>query len=180
MIVAPCLAFGDAGLWGQWRAVVTGERLLYPPVTGNWSSAGLIASTWRLPVAAVSAGLLALLGVGLAPALVAADRGRRLRAWVDDPYLAASAGVVVLLAASPLAWSHYFVLGLLPALWLLGAADRTSSGAGAASIVLASGLLPQLGARLLGAELSPAWLTSVSWVPLWLGLAREAALAGRR
>lgn len=171
---APMLAFGDAGVWPQWWTSVAGERLLYAPTTGNWSTSSLIASATRLPVSLVAAGLLVLVVSVLALDL----RTPQARSnWASDPFRAASAGVVIVLAASPLAWSHYFVLGLLPALWLLGSGDRLASLAGGAGLILASGLVPSLGARWAQLDLSTAWLTALSWLPLWLGLARESARA---
>jgi hypothetical protein len=59
-----------------------------------------------------------------------------------DPNLAASAGVLALLMISPLVWIHYYVLALLPALWLLSRPHwRLANLAGGLYILLVSAAL---------------------------------------
>ena len=89
----------------------------------------------------------------------------RIGAVLRDPFLAASLGICALLAASPLAWFHYYVLLLAPALRMV--ATPSSSGAvkalAGASMILASGAAGWLPA------LEPAvpYMVAVSWAPLW-------------
>jgi len=65
-----------------------------------------------------------------------------LRAF-DDPQLALAIGITATIALPPLVWYHYYVIMLIPGLWLLHASreSRAMELCGLAVLVLSSGLL---------------------------------------
>jgi alpha-1,2-mannosyltransferase len=136
--IQPALVLGWALITGRWRAVVIGAAatagavLLTLPVTGigpyadyvallgrvsgavdtpNNMSPGAVA--YALGMDAGAAGVLQLAAMGLAVglAVVAARRGA--------PEAGLLAAIVVSQVASPVLWSHYAVVLLLPIAWLL-------------------------------------------------------------
>lgn len=175
----PALLFGSVTVWGDWwrEAFVSDARLAYGAVHGNYSGVALLANMTGQSVGRV----IALVGAAVAASLaLAALPARSPRAalgagcsLLGDPACASALGVLALLAASPLVWSHYQVLVVIPALWLCGApagARRWPQGLGWATLVLAADLPRRLlmvwgGLPLPVVDAVHAW----SWVPLWIG-----------
>ena len=129
-------------------------------------------------IVALTAAMLALTLIAVAGRAAKANARDRaslvtgaLARIFDDPRLATAIGVTMCIALSPLFWYHYYVIGLIPGLWLL----NVSSGAsalplwGLAALVLSSGLLNVLFLPLgwTGAVQASA---ALSWVPLWGGI----------
>jgi hypothetical protein len=176
LVSVPCLYFASWTVWGDWYQSVYGAdhlRLFYPIGQGNYSFA-LLASGWLqvryLPLAAC-------LGTALiASVLLAAASGRRPeRAGqtpaIYDPHLLVSLGVVATFALSPLAWVHYYMLLLIPALWLASLSGRSAVTAllGLAALVMSSGAADYVFFLLQRDALIP-WARALSWLPAWVGI----------
>ena len=76
------------------------------------------------------------------------------------------------MATSPLFWLHYYVLMLIPSLWLLSAGARAVSLLAATSVALSAGLAGMLLWTLGWPAAMPATI-ALSWVPLWGALLLE-------
>jgi hypothetical protein len=125
--VAGAVCFGGVSAWSEWLGYDAWAAGL--PLTleqGNGSIAMWLA---RNSGAHGALGYGALLGlvllVALALAMTAVGRRTDLlwptakRAFAS-PWFAASVGVLLMFATSPLVWSHYLVLALVPIIWLFG------------------------------------------------------------
>jgi hypothetical protein len=93
-----------------------------------------------------------------------------------DPWFAASVGVLLTFATSPLVWSHYFVLALVPIAWLLGRDGMTGVGTWGAAIcylALARGTIDVL---VSGGHMAALYaMTMLSWIALVPGMLAYAA-----
>src|SRR5262249_22241154 len=97
----------------------------------------------------------------------------------EEPALAVSLGVALTLAVSPLLWIHYYIIALVPCLWLLMARPATPWVArlAPACIVLTWGL-PGCVLGWSGWDAAMPVTTAASWLPLWpatLMAVRESA-----
>ena len=155
--------------------------LVRPAEGGNYASSRLLSSWLHLDVWLVIALTGAVLALSLiALAVWAARVNARDRASLvmgafgrafDDPRLAAAIGVTTCIALSPLFWYHYYVIALIPGLWLLNASGGPSAPAlwGLAALVLSSGLLNVLFLPL-GWSAAVEAGAALSWLPLWGGI----------
>ncbi len=159
----PALILGWALLTGRWRAVVIGAGvaagavLLTLPLTGTGAYVdyvGLLgrvsgavdtpnnmapgAIAYGLGLGAGAAGILQLVAMGAAVALaiVAARRG--------SPDVGLLAAVVVSQVASPVLWTHYAVVLLLPIAWLLERRQWWAAAIPAAMSIPFVGITPNL------------------------------------
>jgi len=148
---------------------------------GNYSTP-LLASSWLgVDLSAIAGALLALLVASLVVVRwpVAGWRPRAaLAATVStfgrlfgDPHAAVAAALGLTMAASPLAWVHYYVLLLIPSLWLLGsgAVSPAVPVLAALGVVMSGGIL---GLALWGLGWPGAMPATIalSWLPLWAAL----------
>jgi hypothetical protein len=182
-VLVSCTYFGSWTVWHDWYRVVFGKNpysLVRPAEGGNYASPRLFSSWLHVDVwlvIAVTGAVLALSLIALAVRAARANTPNRAslvmgafgRAF-DDPRLAAAIGVTTCIALSPLFWYHYYVIALIPGLWLLNAGGASSLALwGLAALVLSSGLLNVL-------FLSLGWSAAVeagaalSWLPLWGGI----------
>jgi hypothetical protein len=178
-VITSCAYFGSCVVWREWYGVVFGAdpyRLAVDPAGGNYSTTRLLSLWLNLDifvVAALLAGAAIISMRAVMAASVNADAGPRasgLARVLGDPHVAMAIGVTATTALSPLYWYHYYLIVLIPGLWLLNASPARGYPAlwGLAALVLSSGLLNVLfiplgwtGAVAVGAALS--------WVPLWVG-----------
>lgn len=191
-----CMQFGSWTIWLDWYRYLTsagGEKLTYPVSKGNYATVLLVAEALNVSVRVA----ILMVGVVLVASLSAVlmflgAAGRPFRQNVaracvclfGDPQLCAAVGITVTLALSPLVWNHYYVLSLLPALWLLAPQHRgwLAGTAGGLSIILTSGIVIAILVRQWEAwrELWP-YSCAIGWLPLWIGtlgiLARRCGTA---
>lgn len=210
LVVIPCLYFGSWTVWREWYEFVYGSNahmLVRLVVHGNYSTALLLSSWLGADVYAASTVLLAMLGASFLAAVswtsvfsapMASGAGtsvlRVLRRTFGDPQLVLTIGIVLTAAASPLYWFHYYLLSLIPTLWLLSTPESSKylAALGAATVVLSSGVLEPLLLRLPWPDVLPSSI-ALSWLPLWCAVllrvgspdaeampAREADLAGQQ
>ena len=183
-VLLSCVYFRSWTVWQDWYHAVFGRNsyaLVRPIGGGNYSSPHLLSSWLHVDVwlvVALTAAMLALTLIavaGRAAKANARDRATLVRGALarifDDPRLAAAIGVTMCIALSPLFWYHYYVIALIPGLWLL----NVSSGAswlplwGFATLVLSSGLLNVLFLPL-GWTVAVQASAALSWLPLWGGI----------
>ncbi len=175
-IVTGVMYFSNANVWGEWLAAareMNGSGLPLTLEQGNQSLAMLLARHSAI-YGALGYGLI--LGALLAISVVAAmtSVGRRIdllaptakRAF-SSPWFAASLGVLFTFATSPLVWTHYFVLALIPIAWLAGRGGAMGLGTWGAMLCYLA--LSRIGIGLLVASGSAFLLyavTLLSWVAL--------------
>jgi hypothetical protein len=181
-----CAAIGAAyfdGLaawidWLRYTQGMNGGRLLYNVGEGNHAVVKLLAeASPRLGVLVSELLLTALLVAAFSFALVKGQGGAPPRAralgLAGDAQFAASCGVVLMLATSPLIWPHYHVLALVPIAWLFaGHAGRF--GIACAALACAALASPVI-ALLVGEHF--AWvrlMTLFCWLPLAAGVVAAA------
>ncbi|HEX4781401.1 MAG TPA: glycosyltransferase 87 family protein [Usitatibacter sp.] len=179
--------FDGPAAWHDWLHYtqgMNGGRLLYNVGEGNHAVVKLLAeASPRLGVMASELLLTALLLAAFSFALV---KGRsdappraRVTGLLGDVQFAASCGVVLMLATSPLIWPHYDVLALVPIAWLLaGHAGRF----GIACAALACAALASPVIALLVSD-HFAWvriMTLFCWVPLAAGMIAAGAIAANQ
>jgi hypothetical protein len=188
-VVVPCLYFRSWAIWSEWYRAVFGANpygLARPAEGGNYSTPLLISRWLGVDVWLVAAIVAVVLGASLIAAIFASAHGfrpvqmlrRALEQMFGDPALAMAIGVTATIALPQLVWYHYFLIALIPGLWLLNAPDaRSMALCGAVAIALSSGLLNVLllpfgwtGAAGVGAALS--------WVPLWGGILLRLRASG--
>jgi hypothetical protein len=151
-------------------------------VPGNQSLAlALSRHSHAFGPAGYSMVLAAAVGLGFLLALSPGGRGastlgRGIVACFSDPWFAASAGVVLTFAASPMVWPHYHLFALVPIAWLLRA-DRPGSVQTWSAALCYAALSTPFIALLIGLE----WfglldlVTLLSWTLLLPGLASRIA-----
>ena len=183
LIIAPCLYFGSWTVWWEWFRYVyiaNPGTLVRPIASGNYSTP-LFVSTWFGGSVFVIATVLFVL---LVASLVIIRRpdvptpGRALEAFpatfkrfFREPHAPVAAGVLLTLATSPLSWLHYYVLVVVPSLWLLSpdASARAVPLLAGASVVMSAGIVGMALWGLGWPGAMPATI-ALSWVPLWAAL----------
>ncbi|WP_029919106.1 glycosyltransferase 87 family protein [Nevskia soli] len=180
----PCMLFNSASVWADWWSGTFSsvDRLAYAGGDGNYSGVGLLSSRLGISIAAAMALVGTFLLVSLLWPIVSvcattSKAGRDylavIRNGLVDPYLCIAFGVVVSFALSPLVWSHYQVLGIIPALWLCwnqGTRNRLPRIAGWLALLLMADL-PRRIYLLAGVP----WILieachGFSWLLLWVGM----------
>jgi len=179
--------FGGMSAWGEWIGLAGGMEKGYA-LTLEEGNASL--AIWLARHGGLFGGLGsgALLGSALALLLVLAmtSMGRRTDLLVptakrafSNPWFAASVGVIFTFATSPLVWSHYFVLALLPMAWLVGRDGWTGVGTWGAVICYAALASATIDVLMWGGHMAALYaMTMLSWVALVPGLL--AYVAGER
>jgi hypothetical protein len=185
LVVVPCLYFGSWNVWREWYELVYGgnaSMLVRKVITGNFSTPVLLAQGLGVSVYAVSPALLGLVAISLvvvavrpivADATLTSSPGRSAlavaRRLVEDPSTALCLGLVLTMASSPLFWLHYYVLVLIPGLWLVSGAAGAGvrSWLGVLAVALSSGLFEFVFRPLPWRDAVPASI-ALSWVPVWI------------
>jgi hypothetical protein len=162
----PCIAFGSWSVWTDW-IVLLRERGGFPIQQGNHSTPLLLSEAFGIDVDVAGSGVLLLLLCSAAIALWRAPRGATR--FLADPMRVAAIGIVATLALSRLAWAHYFVLSLLPALWLFWSPRRGGAWLAVASLAMTSTILGAV-VELSGWSPILRYSLAASWVPLWFGI----------
>ena len=82
--------------------------------------------------------------------------------------MALGIGIVLSMATAPLYWLHYYVLLLIPALWLLSGPTSSAyvPGLAAGAVLMSSGIVEFVFRLLQWREAIPASI-ALSWLPLW-------------
>jgi hypothetical protein len=180
LLLLSCWYFGALDVWTDWYASFSGSNahvLNSSVADGNYSTVALLSASVGASVSIMAFIVMALVvGSLVVVASKATDAaGTRIgwRAAVarigGEPELAVCVGVALTLAISPLLWIHYYIITLVPALWLLVARPTSPwvERLAAVCIVLTSGL-PGLLLGWSGWDAAMPVMTAVSWLPLWI------------
>lgn len=180
LVILPALYFGTWDVWKDWYTFVYGsnaDMLVRSISDGNYSTVAMLSAILDTSASGTAITIMALLvgSLVVAAATVRDAAGDRVgwRAAAarlgDEPELAACVGVALTLAASPLLWLHYYIIALIPCLWLLLArpASPWVARLAALCIVLSSGV-PGLLLTWAGWGLAIPVTTAMSWLPLWV------------
>ena len=191
LLLLPCIYFDSWRVWLDWYNYLSSKMLVYPVSQGNIATVLLVSQALDISVYSATTMLATvLLVLGLGVLLMAAFPGEPgLKAlWgpfvrsLRDPYLCAAMGITATLALMPLVWLHYFVISLIPAIWLLTAPHRWSHAwlLGGLSIILTSGLPGLLLIALFGlTALGYSYSIATGWIPLWAGVLATIACKGK-
>lgn len=176
--------FSSWTIWLDWYNFLIGSdntKLFYPVSQGNYAPVLLLAEhlniSKSMATASFSGGLL--LTVLCALVIQQARDGfskqqffQSVLSPLQNPNLAVAIGIIVMLTLSPLVWFHYYVLSLLPALWLIAGKQAGVFGAilGATSLLLTGNIIFPLLSQLFGWSLSIPLGVAGGLIPLWLGV----------
>ena len=178
LVVGSGLWIGGLSAWPDWFGYLVtddpGKLPGYPVERGMIASPGRLDLWWGGGAYLWAGLLLAAVGAAFGLACWRARRSGRLRAFLGEPAALGSFGVVAVFAAGPLAWFHYYVLALLPALHLVAGRARADAAffAGAVALALYWGPLLAWQSQLEGIQT----LVCFAWVPLLIGLVLRAGV----
>jgi hypothetical protein len=189
LLALPCWQFHSWQVWPDWYRYSQGldaKKLLAFIPQGNYALVLLGAKDLGVGVGGATALLaVALLASWLAALRLAVSPGpRKIAAWgraaarsLGDPYLSAALGVTLTLALAPLVWLHYYVLSLLPALWLLWGRQqwRLAWAAAGLALLLTSGVVSHVLMSFWGGDGWVPYSYALGWVPLWIGVLAAVA-----
>ena len=176
--------FDNISVWQEWMGLA--ERMQGRlPLTleeGNESLAMWLARHGG-SYGALGYGAVLGLALLLALALAMSATGRRsdllwptAKRAFSSPWFAASVGVLFTFATSPLVWSHYFVLALIPIVWLAGRGGVTGVGTWGAAICYLALARETIGLLVSGGHMATLYaMTMLSWVVLVPGTLAYAA-----
>lgn len=180
LIVLPCLRFNSWVVWLDWFRFMGGldnQTLISFIYFGNFAPTIFLAQALGISVSGISATMAAIFGVlvALALALAIPPEDGGLGGWcraafrvICDANLCASAGVLAVLLISPLVWLHYYLITLLPALWLLTRPHCRLAN-------LAGGIYIFLGFPLNILQIAGLW---DQWTPYFYAASLALLLAG--
>jgi len=175
-VAGPSWFFRSWTVWPDWFQAMKGNQsLLYPSLAENCSLVMVLAERANTRPIFVMSAMGALLVVSL---FMAVSRGGRsfsvLRQGPGafaDAGLVMSIGIILTLAISPLVWIHYYVLAIIPALWLCTHPSQSRLGLlMAATYALASSEPLLHVARVTHTAQWYFLAQALSWIPLWTGI----------
>jgi len=167
--------FGSTSTWGEWLGFARRLQSELPLTLeqGNESIAMWLsrhAGTYGAAGYGVILGLALL--VAFALAMTAMGRrtdllGATAKRAFSSPGFAASVGVLFTFATSPLVWSHYFVLALVPILWLVGRDGIRGVGTWGAAICYLALARETVDLLVAGGHMAVLYaITMLSWIAL--------------
>lgn len=181
--------FSDAAVWLAWLRSPRGMNSGVMPasfIPGNRSLPlflSLHSVAFNLAAYSVICGA-AVVGVPVLAARIAGTAhniAAALRACLSDPWFAATLGIALTYATSPMVWPHYHVFAIVPVIWLVYREREARAGAALAAIgyVLLStpfiALLANWGAYALLDV-----LTMLSWTLILPGLAQYVRAVAKK
>lgn len=169
LFLVPCIYFNSWGVWKDWSGYLSlgsGKIAKYAVQEGNFATSVIVSNLCGLSVNSTTILTGAVLMISLLLCLGTERIVRKVDMILHNPYLAVVMAVSVTLALSPLVWFHYYVISLLPAIWMtMQPVSTPSRYLGGLSLFLSSGLV----VRVFDVnEYLPLAFAS-SWIPLWIG-----------
>jgi len=182
-LIIPCLYFRSWSIWSDWYDAIHGPiktRLLYPVELGNFSSPLLLSGLFRADVFTVAMTMIVLLAASLVLTVGWGAKSHTLRQpsmtslfdslgqVFTDPNRVAAIGITLTIAAAPLYWNHYYVLSVIPCLWLMSLSPGLNhlGGLGLIALVMTSGVFDFFLRQWKWTEVE-AGMVAFSWIPLW-------------
>ncbi len=175
LMVFPGIYFGSTMIWIDWLNYYSQgiEKLCYPISHGNYSTVVIVSSFLNVSVTFTMISIALIMSAIAVCVLfrtlntrdsVLVGLSKSITKLLGDPFLCASIGVTLTLAISPLVWFHYYMILLLPALWLCLYSKRwTIIVCAIISIWLTSGVFPK---PLITDNIVP-YLIAFGWIPVW-------------
>jgi hypothetical protein len=175
LALVPAWYFDSVGIWLQWKHYFdNGNVDMYslPFTMGNLSLSALIVRTTGLPLMVSALALVvSLLVVGIGAVHLTRGSGvARVKALLLEPASVVSVAVLLFFAISPLAWLHYHLLLLVPALLLVGHRGRVGLCAMAVVLLLSTNALSTAMGLFMPAAPAQAvgfYGTMLAWPLLW-------------
>ncbi|MBI5328751.1 MAG: hypothetical protein HZB80_10775 [Deltaproteobacteria bacterium] len=167
--------------WYNYLKGVDGTKLFFPISQGNYAPILLLSRIFNKSYFVITVIIVCVLSFSVAIALIMSLSKDKLNAkgicqsiirLLHNPHLVVSLGITATLILSPLVWFHYYLLSLVPAIWLLSGRHywRHSSKAGGLSILLTSNVPISLVVFLFGyVSIVPYGVASGLFF-LWLGV----------
>jgi hypothetical protein len=191
LIVAPCVYFGSWHVWTDWYQFVYGsnaQMLVRTVRDGNYSTVVVLASLLDADVFRTSLGALALLGASLLTTTwwttgtsrqsrSLKEAAKRITRHIGaSGEFALTLGAAATLAVSPLVWLHYFLLAVIPCVWLAATPFTSKHPARLAVIaIVLSSAAPGMLLSQAGMPEGMAATIAASWIPLWAAVIILAA-----
>jgi Glycosyltransferase family 87 len=179
LICVSCLYFNSWLVWSDWYHYLSDNKskLFYPVHNGNYSTVCIAFEQFGLNkntsiIIVVLCIFLHGLYVLLRDKNVEVTYFEYLKntsvELLKDPFLTVSLGITITLAISPLVWWHYYIISLVPALWLIIVSKKWNDIGllGMLSIILTSGYIP----IVFGWHNFEPYPVAFGWIPLWLGI----------
>jgi hypothetical protein len=183
LVVVTSLKFNSWMVWLDWYNYLIGTdsaKLFYPVSQGNYATVLLVSSLFDKSnfVITVIIACALLFSAAIALIMSRSDKSNMKGIWqstlrsLHNPHLIVALGVTATLILSPLAWFHYYLLSLIPAIWLLSARHhwRHCSKAGGLSVLLTSNVPSSLVVFLFGYVSIVPYGVASGLVPLWFGV----------
>lgn len=172
----PALVFGPV-VWHDWYQQVFGSdahHLVYSIEEGNRSAPLVLAEATGWSLGGALSLLLAVVGLSLLAMVVFQRRGSAgtlADGLLVRPERALSLGIVAMLALSPLAWWHYYIMALIPIFVLVSpGTSKLQVGLACLSFLLSSGRLGPLYVWFADGDWATIFGVAFAWLPLWVGL----------
>lgn len=172
LFIIPCIYFKSWVVWNDWLDYLApgkGRITSYGIAVGNFSTANLISKLYDIPINYVGTALALFLVASVVFAFIkTSDLKTTGCAVLGSAHLTTSMAIVATLAVSPLVWFHYYVLSLLPALWMINISSgpRICRTLGILSLLMSSGIFE----NIPGVSPYLPYIFAGSWVPLWVGV----------
>ncbi len=191
LVVITCIKFNSWMVWLDWYNYIIGTnstKLFYPVSQGNYATVLLVSSIFdknNFVITVIIAGTL-LFSVAIALIMsLPEDKSNIKGIWqstvrsLHNPHLVVAMGVTATLVLSPLVWFHYYLLSIIPAIWLLSSKHhwRHYSKAGGLSILLTSNVPISLVVFLFGYVSIVPYGVASGLAPLWMGVMATFAYA---
>ncbi|MFC1852917.1 hypothetical protein ACFL27_22185, partial [candidate division CSSED10-310 bacterium] len=142
LLALPCLFFQDLGVWAKWFQSIIAQgdvRLSREVSAGNFASLKLFSDLFGWSW--LTTGFITTLLMTIPIVSGKRPLARNLKKF-RDPGFAMAVGLTTCIALTPLCWVHYFVMLILPALWLLVHGGKWGKRAALLSLGLCSGIVP--------------------------------------
>jgi len=169
LFLIPCIYFNSWSVWNDWFGYLSlgsGKISRYNVQEGNFATSVIVSNLWDFSVNSTMVLICAVLMISLMLCLGTERIVKKVGMILHNPYLAVVMAVSATLALSPLVWFHYYVISLLPAIWMtMQPLSTPSRYLGGFSLFLSSGLI----VRMLDVNEYLPFVFASSWVPLWIG-----------
>ncbi|MBU5611373.1 glycosyltransferase family 87 protein [Geomonas azotofigens] len=169
LLAIPCIYFKSFTVWSQWlQYITTAGKLNFGLFSGNLSTTAVIAFVSGQPSDSIKIVVLVLCAIFGIVAMFCSTR-RSLRCLLGGSDSSIAVAMIVTLAISPLVWWHYYLILLVPIIWLVNVRPRFSvhSALAVLSLLLASNMVSLFDRNLY---LYNVYIVPSCWIPLIIGV----------
>ena len=166
-----CFYFHDLGIWWKWLAFLRDQDTLIRPVRyANYASPIVLHHFTGL---GIRNSTIFILLIFLVPTVLVL--GKKISHWqcvlksiIGNLHLVSAIAITFTAAIAPLMWSHYYLILIIPCLWIVNRQDnRYLNVLGAMALLLCSGAFDQY-FKIIGWEkIFIPIANSCSWLPIW-------------